>query len=79
MSKPITASSLRANIYKVLDGILETGEIVEIERKGRRLRIVPDQGSSKLERIQPWPDLIKGDSESIADISWENELKWVTE
>lgn len=37
---PLTASKLRENIYRVLDQVLETGEPVEIERNGRRLRIV---------------------------------------
>ena len=36
----ITASSLRQNIYTILDEVLETGVPVEIERKGQILRIV---------------------------------------
>jgi len=37
----LTASKLRANVYRVLDQVLETGVPVEIERHGRRLRIGP--------------------------------------
>ena len=36
----LTASKLRANVYRVLDQVLETGIPVEIERHGRRIRIV---------------------------------------
>lgn len=36
----LTASKLRENVYRVLDQVLETGVPVEIERHGRRLRIV---------------------------------------
>ena len=37
----ISASQLRQNIYRLLDEVLESGEPIEIERNGRRLRIVP--------------------------------------
>jgi len=36
----LTASSLRHNMRKILDGVIEAGESVEIERNGRILRIV---------------------------------------
>jgi prevent-host-death family protein len=41
MSSEITATELRAKIYKVLDKVLETGQPQEIVRGGRRLLIVP--------------------------------------
>jgi antitoxin (DNA-binding transcriptional repressor) of toxin-antitoxin stability system len=37
----ITASELRQNVYRLLDEVLRTGEPLEIDRAGRRLRIVP--------------------------------------
>ncbi len=37
----LTAARFRANVYRVLDQILETGVPVEIERHGCRLRILP--------------------------------------
>jgi len=37
----MTASKLRQNIYRALDEVIETGVPLEIERKGKRLRIVP--------------------------------------
>ena len=36
-----SASQLRANIYKILDQVLESGQPVEIERNGQILKIVP--------------------------------------
>ena len=38
----ITASKLRENVYNILDHALETGVPVEVERKGRILKIVPE-------------------------------------
>ena len=49
---PITASKLRENVYRLLDEVLETGKPLEIERKGRILRIVPEAKVSKMERLR---------------------------
>lgn len=56
----ITASKLRENIYRVLDQVVETGVPVEIERRGRRLKIVPADEPLELE------DHHRRDRESIA-------------
>jgi antitoxin (DNA-binding transcriptional repressor) of toxin-antitoxin stability system len=37
----VSATQLRQNIYSILDEALKTGKSVEIERKGKTLRIVP--------------------------------------
>ena len=70
----ITASSLRENIYKVLDSVLETGIAVEINRKGRILKIVSQKGISKLAHIKKH-DILKGNPESIVHIDWSGEWK----
>jgi hypothetical protein len=46
-----TASELRSDVYRVLDSVLETGIPVEIERKGRVLRIVAEKPPSRLSRL----------------------------
>jgi hypothetical protein len=67
----VSASKLRDQIYDILDGILETGEPVEIEHKGRVLRIVADAPPlSRLARIKRRPGLINGDPEDLAEIDW---------
>ena len=38
----VSATQLRQNIYAILDEALSTGKPVEIERKGKRLRLVPE-------------------------------------
>ena len=43
------ATRLRENLYKLLDEALASGETIEVERKGRILRIVPDRPASKLD------------------------------
>jgi len=65
-----TATRLRANIYRILDEVLETGRPVEIEHRGKRLRIVLAQPRSKLDNLEPHPDCIVGDPEDLVHIDW---------
>ena len=72
----ISASELRANVYRLLDRVLETGEALEIDRGGRRLRIVPAEVAvvpgSKLERLKGRgnPDAIIGDPDDLVHLDW---------
>lgn len=66
----ITASQLRQDIYRLLDQVLATGEPLEIERKGRTLRLVPDERLGRLSRIQTHPGAVVGDPEELVSIDW---------
>lgn len=69
----MSASELRANIYQLLDQVLETGVPLEIERKGRRLRIVADNFPSKLARLTPHPKFVRGDPEDLVELGWSGQ------
>ena len=70
----VTASKLREDIYKILDSVLETGEPVEIERRGRVLRIIADPpAGSRLSHSVKRPGLITGDPEDLVEIDWSKE------
>lgn len=71
----LTASKLRENIYRVLDQVLETGEPAEIERNGRRLRIVADDPPSRLSRLVQRTDLVVGESNDFVHLDWSGEWK----
>lgn len=75
MRERLTATRLRANLYRVLDAVLETGRPVEIERRGRLLRIVAVEPEDPLARLEPHPDYIVGDPEDLVDIDWSDEWK----
>jgi len=68
----VTASKLRQDVYSILDEALKTGVPVEIARKGRTLRIVPDQKPSKLARLKKRACVV-GDPESIIHMDWLKE------
>jgi len=69
------ATDLRKNIYKILDQVLETGRAVDVERKGRLLRIVPADDATPTERLRPMADLIVGDPAALEHIDWSAEWK----
>ena len=71
----ITASKLRENIYRLLDQVLETGVPIEIERKGRRLRIVPLDGPSKFDNLVERPEALLCDPDELVSIDWSAEWR----
>lgn len=70
---PLTASQLRQDVYQLLDRVLETGEPLEIVRKGRTLRLVADPVQPRLDLIRPDLGLIVGDPEELVDVGWAEE------
>ena len=70
----ITASGLRKNIYRLLDRILETGEPLEIERKGALLKIIPQKKKVKLESLKK-RKIMNCDPEELVHIDWSSEWK----
>ena len=73
--KRYSASALRADLYKLLDRVLETGEPLEIERRGRVLRIVAERKTSKLDLLKPHPGFINGDPMDLVHMDWSSEWK----
>ncbi len=78
----LTASKLRQNVYRILDQVLDTGVAVEIERHGRRLRIVPATAGrapvrSKLSRLRG-PGrrrYLRCAPEALVHIDWSREWR----
>ena len=73
----LTASKLRANVYRILDQVLDTGNPIEIVRRGRKLKIVPveEEPSSWLDNLVERPDVIPGDPEDLANFDWSKALR----
>jgi hypothetical protein len=72
---PISASRLRADIYRILDDVLRTGQPIEIERRGRRLRVVAVEPPDRLAALEPHPDAVVGDSGDLVHIDWSGEWR----
>ena len=70
----ISSTKLRENIYKILDEVLKTGEPIEVRRKGRSLRIVPEPPASRVAMLRRRPT-IKGDAGDLVHMDWSGEWK----
>ncbi|MFV1958845.1 MAG: type II toxin-antitoxin system Phd/YefM family antitoxin [Planctomycetota bacterium] len=68
----LSASKLRQDIYRILDEVLASGVPVEIERKGRRLRIVPADRPARLARLPRRDEYLRGDPDEIVEIDWSS-------
>jgi hypothetical protein len=69
----LSASKLRANIYRLLDEVLETGKPLEIERNGRTLLITPKEKESIWDRLPRREGFIVGDPDDLIHIDWSSE------
>ena len=65
----VSASKLREDIYNILDEVLQSGVPVEVLRKGRLLRIVPEDRPSKLSRLKK-RDIVIGDPDELVEMDW---------
>lgn len=74
MLERLTPSRLRANLYRILDRIAESGEPVEIKRKGRSLRIVAEP-DAKLDLLKPHPDYLRVPPDDIVHMDWSGEWR----
>ena len=68
----VTASRLRSDVYRILDQVIETGVPVEIERRGKVLRIVPPSDTSKTARLVR-RDYVADDPEDLVHLDWSDQ------
>ena len=72
--KTVTPTQLRANIYNLLDEVLETGLPLEIKKGDKRLRIIPVDKVDKLKNLISRPEVIQGDPDDLVEINWVDEV-----
>ena len=70
----INASKLRGDIYNVLDQVLRTGVPVEIQRRGKVLKIVSVSSRNKLANLKKH-DVLKTSPQNIVHMDWSSEWK----
>jgi len=69
----ISPSALRADIYKLIDQVIATGEPLEIARKGVIVRLVPPEPTrSWLEELPRREGVITGDPDDLPDVDWSD-------
>ncbi|MBE0496780.1 MAG: type II toxin-antitoxin system Phd/YefM family antitoxin [Campylobacterales bacterium] len=70
----VSPSKLRENLYNLLDAVIEKGESIEISRKGKILRIMPEQRPSRLAKIIP-KTITTASDDALINTPWEGEWK----
>ena len=72
LNMKVSPTELRQNLYRIIDSALETGEVVEIVRKGRTVRLVPDRKADIWERLERH-DAVVGDPAELVHTDWSTE------
>ena len=74
MDMPLSATKLRQDLYHFLDSVLETGVPIEIERKGKKLKIILAESKNKLDNLEKH-DLFQCDPEDLIYLDHSREWK----
>ncbi len=72
----ITATKLRADLYRVIDDVIKKGVPVEVELRGRKVRIVPAEPRDKLATLVKRPGVTIRDPGRLPRIKTFDERKW---
>ena len=71
----ITPTDFRKNIFNLLDNLLDTGKVLEINRNGHIFKVVPPKKRKKLDRLIPHKDAVIGNSDDFISMDWSSEWK----
>jgi len=72
----ITATKLRAELYRVIDNVIKNGVAIEVELRGKKARIVPAEPRDKLAALVKRPGVIIGHSGRLPQVKTFDEKKW---
>ncbi|GAG19940.1 unnamed protein product [marine sediment metagenome] len=67
----VTITYLRQNIYKLFDHVFETGIPLEVNKNGKKLRIVPENKPSKLSNLKKH-NLFNCKPKEILNLDWSD-------
>ena len=70
----VTPTKLRENLFKLLDEVIATGEVLDVKRNGHILHIVPERKGSRLEKIIA-KKITNASDEELINTDWEDEWK----
>ena len=76
--KKISATRLRSELYRILDEVLETGEVVEVTRAKGTVILRPatsPRASRKTRSLSSNKDLVVGDPDELIHFDWSSNWK----
>jgi len=72
---PISLTKLRADLYKIVDQVIQSGIPVVIERNGKQVKIIPVEKKSKLSHLKAHPGTMVGNPDDFIHLDWSQEWK----
>ena len=72
----ISATKLRADLYRLIDNVITSGVPVEVELRGKRVRIVAVEPRDKLANLVKRPGLIVGGAGRLDRATTFDAAKW---
>lgn len=72
----ISATKLRADIYRLIDKVIESGVPVEVELRGKKVRIVPVEPRDKLANLVKRPGVIADAAGRLDRVKAFDDAKW---
>lgn len=73
MTITYTTSQFRANIYRILDNVLDNGASVEVLHRGKRIKLIPIEVPDKFANLVEHPGFLKCDPEDVVHMDWFDE------
>jgi len=70
----VTPTELRANVYRLIDEVIRTGEPIEIERKGKTVKIMREPAGGKLKNLKR-RKTYSGDPEDLIHQDWSGDVR----
>ena len=68
-------SKKQNDIIKLLDSVAKTGIPAELERKGKRLVILPVEKKRDLDKLEKHPEFFTGDPDDLVHVDWSSECE----
>lgn len=68
----LTVTQLRADLYNLIDQVIETGQALRIDRNGRVVVISAEPQKSKFDRLVE-RDVVVGDLDELVHTDWTSE------
>jgi len=70
----MTVTQFRKDLYRILDRALQTGDPVQVTRKGELFLVVPSKKKSRLDGLKK-RNVIKCDPEELVHVDWSKHYR----
>lgn len=66
----MTPTDFRKNLFNILDKLLESGEVLEINRNGQIFKLIPPKKQSKFDKLLWRDNVYNGTNDELINNNW---------